>query len=416
MEKFFTPNSVAVIGASSKKGKIGYEILKNILSSGVKTYPVNPKRKEVLGIKCYPTVEDIEDEVELAVIAVDAQKCVEVIERCGRKGIKYAVVISGGFKEVGREDLERAIVENAKRYGMRIIGPNCIGVYNGSNRFNTFFQRNMQLPPFGKVAVLTQSGTFGIALLEKFAQENIGVSKFVSYGNKADVDEIDLIEYFFSDDSTEIIAMYVEDIGRKFFEREFPKPVIILKAGRSKLGQRAASLHTGAMASRYEIFKGACRQKGVIAAHDFEEFFGIAKIIAMQGLPKGRKIDIITNGAGPSVLACDFIEDTELELAGDVVDLTGSATASDYIEAIDESKADVILLTFVFQDAPLAETLEELYREIAKRRRYFIALAIGGEFVEEQRRKLAELSIPCFDEPRVAIKSLNSVVEYAMRK
>ena len=416
MEKFFTPNSVAVIGASSKKGKIGYEILKNVLRSGVKTYPVNPKRKEILGLKCYPTVEDINDEVELAVIAVDAERCVDVIERCGRKGIKYAVVISGGFKEAGREDLEKAMVEVARKYGIRIIGPNCIGVYNGRNGFNTFFQRNVQLPPAGNVAILTQSGTFGIALLEKFAQESIGVGKFVSYGNKADVDEVDLIEYFLGDEATGVIAMYVEDIGRRFFEKDFSKPTIILKAGRSKLGQRAASLHTGAMASRYEIFRGVCRQKGVIAADDFEEFFGVAKIIAMQGLPKGNKIDIITNGAGPSVLACDFIENTELELAGDVIDLTGSATASDYIKAIDESRADIILLTFVFQDAPLAETLDELYREIAKRKKFFIALAMGGNFVEEQRKKLAQLSIPLFEEPRVAIKSLNRVVEYAMRK
>jgi len=416
MDKFFEPKSVAVIGASAKKGKIGYQILKNILECNVKVYPINPKRKEILGVKCYKSIEEIDDDIDLAVIAIDAEECIDVIEKCGKKRIKNVVIISGGFKEVGNEDLEKELISIAKKYDVRIIGPNCIGVFNGKNGFNTFFQKNMDLPKFGNVAILTQSGTFGIALLEKLANEGIGVSKFVSYGNKADIDEIELTNYLFNDKETELIAMYIEDIGRKFFEREIKKPIIILKAGRSQLGQRAAMLHTGAMATNYEIFKGACKQKNIIFADNFDEFFGIIKILSMQGLPKGNKIEIITNGAGPSVLSCDFIDMAEnLELVN-VNDLTGSATADDYIDAIDKSKAEIILLVFVFQDAPLAESLEKLYEELEKRKRFYVALALGGRFVGEQKKRLAELKIPAFEEPSVVITSLNKIVEYAKKK
>ncbi|HEC75729.1 MAG TPA: CoA-binding protein [Thermoplasmatales archaeon] len=417
MEKFFNPRSVAVIGASSKKGKIGYEILKNVIESGVKVYPVNPNREEILGKKCYKSLIDVDGEIDLAVIAVEAKECIEVIEECGRKNIKNVVVISGGFKESGNFFLEEKLREKAKKYGVRIIGPNCIGVFNGKNNFNTFFQRNMDLPDFGNVAILTQSGTFGIALLEGFANENIGVSKFVSYGNKADVDEVELIKYLQDDMETKIIAMYVEEIGRKFFEGNFTKPIVILKSGRGKLGQRAAQLHTGAMATNYEIFKGACKQKNVIFADDFEEFFGIIKIIAMRGIPKGNKLSVITNGAGPSVLACDFMEDAKyIELKEDIIDLTGSATAADYINAIEKNDADILLLTFVFQDAPLTESFEKLYEWLEKNSRFYISLALGGKFVEEQRKKLAKLKIPSFEEPRVLINSLNKILEYSMRK
>ena len=411
MEKFFNPRTVAVVGASSKKGKIGYEILKNVVKSGVKVFPVNPKAEEILGLKCYPTVDSIEEEIDMAVIAVGADKCVEIMERCGRKGIKNAVIISGGFREAGRE-LEKKIMEIARKYGIRIVGPNCIGVFNGKNGFNTFFQKNMQLPMAGNVAILTQSGTFGIALLEIFAREGIGVSKFVSYGNRMDINEVDLIEYLNEDDETKMVAMYVETIDRKFFERRFKKPVIILKSGRSKLGQEAAASHTGAMATIYEIFKGACRQRNVIYAHNFQEFFGIIKILALSGLPPGGRMDIITNGAGPSVLTCDFMEGKKNVTLSRLIDLTGSATASDYIKAIDESDADIVALMFVFQDAPLADTLEELYEELKKRRRFYVSISMGSAFVEKQWHRLSGLGIPSFDEPETMVNALEKILEY----
>ncbi|HHH77926.1 MAG TPA: hypothetical protein ENL18_01770, partial [Thermoplasmatales archaeon] len=169
MDEFFDPAGVAVVGASSRPGKIGYEILKNAASSGSDVYPVNPNAEQILGMKCYPSVSAIEEKVELAVVAVPPEKILDVVEDCGNKGVKAMVIISGGFGEAGNEELEREMVRNARARGIRIIGPNCIGIYNAENGFNTFFQKNMELPAPGKVAVLTQSGTIGIALLEKFA-------------------------------------------------------------------------------------------------------------------------------------------------------------------------------------------------------------------------------------------------------
>jgi len=412
MDRFFTPRTVAVVGASSKKGKIGYEILKNVIEGGVEAIPVNPKAEEIMGLRCYPTVDSIEKDADMAVIAVGAERCPEIVERCGKKGIKNVVIISGGFKETGNEELEKRTLEIAKKYGIRVIGPNCIGVFNGRNGFNTFFQKNMQLPTAGNVAILTQSGTFGIALLEIFAREGIGVSKFVSYGNKMDVDEVDLVNYLEGDKETEIIAMYVESIDKRFFECDFKKPVIILKSGRGKLGQEAAASHTGAMATNYEIFRGICRQKNVIYAHNFQEFFGIIKILALAGIPEGGKIDIITNGAGPSVLTCDFMEEKKNLSLSNLIDLTGSATASDYLKAIDESNADIIALMFVFQDAPLADTLEDLYEGLEERRRFYVSISLGGDFVEEQQVRLSSMGIPSFEEPETMVNALEKIIDY----
>ena len=415
MEKFFNPKSVAVVGASSKRGKIGYEIFKNV-SSRVKAYPVNPNRKKILGKKCYKSLDEIPDRIDLAVIAVEADKCIEEVEKCGKNGIKNIVIISGGFKETGRIEEEERIVEIARKYKMRVIGPNCIGVFNAENGFNTFFQRNMDLPKKGNVAIITQSGTFGIALLEKCASEGIGVSKFVSYGNRADINEVDLVKYFKKDKKTDIIAIYAEEIGRDFFEIKNKKITVVLKSGRGKIGQKAASLHTGAMATNYKIFEGACKQKNIIFANDFEEMFGLLKILAMKGLPSGGKVEIITNGAGPSVMACDFAEEAKnIEIYG-VADLTGSANARDFLSAIERSGADIIILTLVFQDSPLAESLKELYAGLRNINKYFLAICMGGSFVEEQKRKLLKLKIPVFEEPRIAISALDKIVGYAMRK
>ncbi len=418
MDKFFNPRSVAVVGASSKKGKIGYEILNNVIKSDVKVYPVNPFYDNINGMKCYGSIEDIDDEVDMAVIAINAENVINAIKECGKKGIKHVVIISGGFKETGNEEIERKLIEIARKYGIRIIGPNCIGVFNGENKFNTFFQQNMQLPDGGKVAILTQSGTFGIALLEKLAAESIGVSKFVSYGNKSDVNEVDLIRYLENDEKTELIGIYAESFEKDFFNMHFKKPVIVLKGGRSEEGKKAASLHTGAMATNYRIFYGVSMQRNIMVADDFTEFFSIIKILSMNDVPKEGKIKIITNGAGPAVMICDFIEDAKyLKLVSPPVDLTGSATSGDYLEAIEkEGDADIIILIFVFQDAPLAATIDEFYKKFEKDGRAYIALATGGEFVEEQIKKLASIGIPTIEEPRHIITALDKIVRYGRKR
>ncbi len=447
MDEFFEPAGVAVVGASSRPGKIGYEILKNVINSCKEVYPVNPSARQILGKKCYPSVSAIDGRVELAIVAIPSEKILEVVEDCGKKGVKAMVIISGGFKEVGNENLEREMVEAAKSHGIRIIGPNCIGIYNAKNGFNTFFQKNMELPSHGNVAVLTQSGTIGIALLEKFAGLT-GVSKFVSYGNKSDVDEIDMLNYLEKDDDTDVIALYMESVsnGRKFFEGLPGKPVVILKSGRTRLGERAAASHTGAMATNYSIFKGAARQHGAILADNFEEFYDITRIMAMQPLPGGGGVGMVTNGAGPCVIAADHINESRslslpevkaekfsklpsFAIKANPLDLTGSATAGHFLEGIKamekDSSIDIIMPFFVFQDAPLIDSLEELHdglremTETAKRSgkplKPIIALGMGGKIVEEQKVKMAEYGIPLLEEPSRAISSLDKITGYSTR-
>ena len=439
MKSFFDPESVAVVGASSHPGKIGYEIVKNV-SRVKKTYPVNPHAKEILGIPCYPSILAIDENVDLAIFALSPEYILDTIEECGKKGIKGMVVVSGGFREAGKKELEKKMVEKAQEYGIRIIGPNCIGIFNAKNKFNTFFQTSVELPSSGNVAILTQSGTFGIGLLEELANAFIGVSKFVSYGNKADVNEIDMLEYLKHDDETKFIAMYIEGIknGREFFKKvkETQKPVIILKAGKTALGIKAASLHTGALATNYEIFRGASHQYGAILADDFEEFIAIIQILATQPLPKGGKIGMVTNGAGPCVMAADYIHtspylhlpslklDTSsfppFTILSNPIDLTGSATAEHFIEALKElgksTDVDIILPFFVFQDAPLASSVHIFYdviKEIQECEKTMVGIAIGGKFTQEQRKELARRGIPLFKEPRVVIGALEKIVRYS---
>ncbi|HDI10206.1 MAG TPA: CoA-binding protein, partial [Euryarchaeota archaeon] len=269
LSTFFEARSVAVIGASKTPGKIGHEILKNLALYEYKgkVYPVNPKEKEILGMKCYKTVSEIENEVELAVIAIPPKSVPGVVEECGRKGVRGIVIVSGGFKELGDEgrEIEEQIVSIARKYGMRIIGPNCIGIYDSRSKIDTFFQsrERMMRPKEGAVSFITQSGTFGCSFLEWAAEEGIGVARFVSYGNRADVDEPELIEFLGEDERTRVIAVYMEGVGdgrrlmQSISKTSRRKPVLILKAGRTKAGSRVALSHTGWLAGEDRIFDSA---------------------------------------------------------------------------------------------------------------------------------------------------------------
>lgn len=437
METFFSPRGVAIVGASSHQGKIGYEILFNLLACGSAAYPVNPTADRILGQRCYVRVSDIPEPVDMAVVALPADTILSVIDDCGRKGVTALIIISGGFKEVGREDLEQEMVERAHQYGMRIIGPNCIGVYNAVNGFNTFFQREMNLPPPGNVAIITQSGAVGIGLLEQFAA-GVGVSKFVSLGNKADVTEIDMLAYLENDYDTDIVVMYLEDVkdGRTFFTNLPDILTVILKAGRTTLGEQAASSHTGAMASNNAIFKGAARQHGVLLAENTDHLFDITRFLALQPLPVGGCIAMVTNGAGPCVMAADYIHDTRFlslsqvnadalqkilppfAICSNPIDLTGSATAEHYLASIQalegDPNVDIIMSFFVFQDTPLTDSLPSLYSGLAELTitKPLVAVAMGGKYVDKQEAVLLSYDIPLVREPQRAIRALNTIVEY----
>jgi 3-hydroxypropionyl-CoA synthetase (ADP-forming) len=281
LENFFRANSVALIGASSTPGKIGNAVLDSLIKYEYQgaVYPINPGRDEIMGAKTYPSLEDLPEQVDLVVVTIDLRLVPDVIKVCAAKGIHNLVVISGGGKELGgeRSELEAEIRRLARAHDVRVVGPNCIGVFDGQTRLDTFFQvqERMVRPKTGPVAVLTQSGTIGAAFLEDMVAT--GVSKFVSYGNRTDVDEADLLAYLADDPETNLVAMYVEGIedGRKFLntakEVTKEKPVVVFKVGRTERAARASMSHTGFFGGSYSVAQGAFKQAGIIAVDSYEE-------------------------------------------------------------------------------------------------------------------------------------------------
>lgn len=447
----FEPRSVAVVGASGTPGKIGYEVLKSVLLHGYKgkVYPVNPSKKQVCGLKCYSSVGEIPDIVDLAIFAISPEFVPETLEQCGGKGVKAVIVISGGFKEQGEKgrEAERSLIATAKSIGVRVIGPNCMGVFDGFSRLDTFFQplERMARPGPGPVAFITQSGTFGCTILDWAAEQGIGISRFVSYGNRSDVDEADLLQFLAEDPKTKIIAMYVEGLGdgRKLFNtarRITPlKPVVALKAGRTALGAKTAMTHTGWLAESYRVTKSALKQAGVIEVEGIQQLFDVVKALVKQPLPKGDKIAMITNGAGPCVMASDEIARLGLKLAtpcretlnelrralprycqitGEIVDLTGSATSKDYEAAMElllsDGNVDALMVFFVFADAPLDESVLETVPKMMKYGKPIIGCASGGVYARRMSRALESKGIPVYETPERAVAATYALVKQSM--
>ncbi|MBS7609588.1 acetate--CoA ligase family protein [Candidatus Bathyarchaeota archaeon] len=479
LERLFNPRSVAIFGASPNPGRIGHGIISSLMASGFpgSIYAINPKYSEILGLRSYRNLMEIPGLVDLAVMAIPASALQRAISECISKGVRSIVIISGGFKELGcaQAELEFRIAEELKRHGIRLIGPNCMGILNPKARLDVLFQppERMLRPKPGSIAFLTQSGTIGCVFLEWAALEGLGVSKFVSYGNRADIDEADLIRYLGRDGETEVIGIYIEGLGngRKLLkalkELAPKKPIVVLKAGRTKEGSKVARSHTGNLAGTYAIFKGAIRQGGALEAHSLREFFAMLKALALQ--PKVRKpkprVAMLTNGAGPCVMVADGLSEAGLSLAelsrealdnlskrlpsycivGNPVDLTGSAKAEDYLMALDillsDPSVDMVLSFFVFQDPPLEEDVVERFaglwtrsREGKEREDYLkggqmekekekgkktygkplLAWASGGPFVAKEYKRLQALGIPVFETPEeilAAAKALTSSPE-----
>lgn len=324
LDGFFRPSSVAIIGASREPGKLGHEILRNIIDAGFrgKVYPVNPKADEVLGLRCYPSIKDVPSQVDLAVVIVPAKFVPSVIADCGAKGIRAAVVISGGFGETGPagEELERQMLETAGRGGVRIIGPNCQGVNSTSVGLCASWPL---VKVRGPISIISQSGTIAAALACWAAEEGVGISKLVALGNKCDVDETELLSYLADDPETEVIALYIEGVrnGRKFMEvaraAASKKPVVVVKGGRTAKGAEAVLSHTRSLAGSDAVFDAAFRQADIIRALDVEELYDICKGFACLPLPKGENVVIVTSSGGSGILATDACE----ELGLNVVDL-----------------------------------------------------------------------------------------------
>lgn len=322
LEKMFYPASVAVIGASQEKGKVGRAVLDNLID-GFKgnIYPINPKSAEIEGIKCYKSVLNVPGDIDLAVIVIPAKLVPPAVKECGEKGIKNLVIISAGFKEVGPEGarLENEIKDIAKNYGIRIVGPNCLGILNTYSGCNASFAKKM--PPKGNMSIISQSGALGTAILDWSEMTDIGFANFVSLGNKSDLNEIDFMQAWRDDKETAVILAYLESItdGQRFINmardvsRE--KPIIVVKSGRTSAGARAASSHTGSLAGADVAYDSAFAQCGVIRAETVDQFFDLAGGFSAQPIPKGDRVCIVTNAGGPGILATDACEKLGLKLA-----------------------------------------------------------------------------------------------------
>lgn len=436
LENFFRAKSVALVGASATPGKIGNAVLDSLLNYEYQgqVYPINPGREEIMGAKTYSSLDDISEPVDLVVVTIDLRAVPDIIETCAKKGIHNLVVISGGGKELGgdRTDLEANIRHLAKAHDVRVVGPNCIGVFDGETRLDTFFQvqERMLRPGEGPIAVLTQSGTIGAAFLEDAVAT--GVSKFVSYGNRTDVDEADLLAYLADDPKTKLIAMYVEGLedGRKFFNtaRQVTqkKPVIVFKVGRTERAARASVSHTGFFGGSYAVAQGAFKQAGVVAVDSYEELVATAKALAMQPPADGPRVAMISNGAGTMVQGIDILKSYDLRIPElspesivklkDVypsfyviqnpIDVTGSATSTDYeigIEAcMTDPQVDIIMPWFVFQDTPLGEDIvQKLGRLNRSYHKPILVGAIGGgPFTIRMSRAIEAEGVPVFHSVR----------------
>ncbi|MCX8082935.1 MAG: acetate--CoA ligase family protein [bacterium] len=446
LKQFFTPESVAVIGASKHPDKLGFKILKNVLDGGYKgsIYPVNPSAEEdILNLKAYKNISEVPIPPELAIIVIPAKFVPAVAEECGRKGVKGLIVISAGFKEAGEEGRQREelLKEIVKKYNMRMIGPNCLGVIDAINNLNASFA--FEMPPKGKISFITQSGALGTAILDWAAKEEIGLSKFVSFGNMADVSETDLIKEFGDDPDTSVILLYLEGLkdGKKFIEIaskvSMKKPIIMVKAGRSVAGSKAVSSHTGSLAGSDNAYNAALKQCGVIRANSVQELFDYAMAFSSQPIPKGKRVAIVTNAGGPAVMATDAIEAESLSPAvisekgrallkqvlspsanvNNPVDILGDALADTYGKAMEvvlsEENVDSIIAILTPQViTQIPESAEKIVEVVNRYRKPVVTSFMGGKRIEEGVKILTRKGLPNYPFPERAVSSIRAMVNY----
>jgi acetyl-CoA synthetase (ADP-forming) len=445
LHDLFNPEGIAVVGASREPTKIGHLVLKNLLEYGYRgrVYPVNPAAKEILGLPCYPAVSTISGRVDVVVVSVPNVKVLDVIDDAGKAGAKYAVVITSGFKEVGNVELENELVRRARRYGMRVLGPNIFGYVYAPARINATFGPRDVIP--GNVAFITQSGALGIALMGLTILEGIGVSSIVSIGNKADIDDADLLEFFDEDPNTSVILIYMEGVndGRRFVDVaskvSLRKPIVVIKSGRTEAGARAAASHTGSLAGNVALYEAAFKQSGVLSVKSVEEAFDFVKTLSWNPLPEGERVVVITNGGGAGVQASDtladdgvYLEKPPEDLAAEIknfvppfaslanpIDLTGMAPEDWYYRsvklALTNPAVDTILVlychTALTSPMGVAKSVAKALVEVGQRKPISVAI-IGGAEAYEAIKYLTNLKIPAYPTPERAAHALAAQIRY----
>ena len=441
LDKVFNPQTVAIIGASDVEGSVGYSIVKNFTQSGYagKVYFVNIKKAELLGVKTYPTVDQIPDQIDLAMIATPAKTTPGVMEECGKAKVKGVIIVSAGFKETGPEGkaLEDQVGAIAKKYGIRVIGPNCIGILRPRSNLNATFLNKMPKP--GNIAFLSQSGALGSAILDWAIHENIGFSNFVSVGSMIDVDFGDLIDYFGGDPKTKSILMYVEGIteARKFMSaaRHFArtKPIIVVKSGKFSESAKAAASHTGSLSGSDDIYDAAFKRAGIVRVNEIADLFNAAEVLGTQPLPRGNRVAVITNAGGPGVMASDALIGFGGQLAklskktidslnsvlptfwshGNPIDVLGDASPDRYHAAMDaalnDENVDGILIIFTQQAVSdaigIANSIVELVKGKPYQNKTIVTSFMGYGAVQEANTILNANNIPTYSTPEQALKT-----------
>ena len=445
-ESFFNPQSVAIVGASRQKGKVGYEILKNMIDAGYpgKIYPVNRKAEEIEGLKCYPDLASIEEVPELVILVIPAKNVPEVMQECAKVGTKSVVIITAGFKEVGKEGkaLEDRVVQIAKQAGIRVIGPNCLGLIVPANKLNASFGGD--LPVAGGIAYLSQSGALLAAILDMANASGIGFSKLVSIGNKADVDELDLVKAVSDDEDTKVIAGYLENITdgdvfvRQAEQISHIKPILLIKSGGTSAGAKAASSHTGSLAGSETAYESAFERAGIIRCDSIKQQFDYAQAFANQPLPAGSRVAVITNAGGPGIMAADSIErrgltfakldertidklTSELPPAANVynpIDVLGDALAERYSFALsvmlDDPNVDIVLVLLTPQAMTEAAATAEAIVKIAREKpdKPILTCFLGASKVADGVRILRTGLIPQYDATDNAVATIKVMSEY----
>jgi acyl-CoA synthetase (NDP forming) len=469
MNSFFTPKSVVVVGASRKIMKAGHVIFKNFVDNKRRglfkgeLYPVNPSEDHILGFKCYPSITEIDGQIELSVIVVPAEAVPKVMREAALKGAKAATIISGGFSEIGKHELEEEVKLIAKKAGIRVLGPNCLGIYDSSTGVDTLFLPETKVlstgdevvatprPMAGNIAMVTQSGAFGVSALDYLAGRQMGVSKFVSFGNKCDVSEPEMLHYLLQDDETQVILLYAESIeaGREFMEIAKKvtrkKPVVALKTGKTKAGARAAMSHTGAIAGSDKIYDSVFKQVGIIRVRDMEEFFDAGKALSFQFPAAGKNVAVITDAGGPGIMAVDecesrgltikkFSDETiqkfeNLKKEGKIptfatnlnpLDLSGSVTSMmlEYGAKIlfDDPEVHGIILMGLHHVPGLQEDYIDRIANLANNySKPVVAVDIGEtEMALFIRSKFDKLKIPVYSSPEDAARAMAALVNYGL--
>ena len=442
---FFDAKGVAILGASTNPRKLSYGILENLISYGYKgeVYPVNPNASEILGKKAYASITDVPDPVELAVVVLPVTVIMDTMKEIGERGIKAVVIITGGFRELGEEGakVERAVKELARSYGMRVVGPNCVGTIDVRTGLDSTFIKG--LPPAGPIAFISQSGAICGGVIDLIINSKIGFSHFASLGNEMDVTEADMLEYFAEDENAKVIAMYVEGIqdGPRFMEVarrvSRKKPIVFLKAGKNDAGAKAVSSHTGSLAGSYTAYQAALAQAGVVEVETISQLFNVAWALGTQPLPAGKRVAMTTNAGGAAALAADSLAFNGFELAqispeiqqtlrtklnpsaqvSNPVDMLGSVSPEDYIWSLSNLDADqgvdVLLPILVPQSLVDTEGVANSWIEIGRKTQKTLLTCLMGErSTLEAEQSLNMAGVPVYAFPDEAGRVLKGMMQY----